>query len=82
MKEDISCKELIELIVDYLEGNLDPEASKEFDFHIKDCIDCYAFLNTYKKTVSLSAQLPCEDIPEELRIRLTAFLEKKKGTKL
>ena len=81
MDDMISCKEIADLILDYLENNLDAENIKEFDRHIEGCVDCHAFLNTYKKTVSLTRQIPCEEIPDELRSRLSSLLKKRKKEK-
>lgn len=74
----ITCKELAELISDYIDGSLDPSISNDFDSHIEGCIDCHAFLKTYKKTTSLSHQLSCEEIPKELRDRLSTLLKKRR----
>jgi hypothetical protein len=75
----ISCKELVTFMIDYLDGALDFKASQEFDLHSVGCLDCHAFLNTYKKTVSLLNSLPCEEIPAELSIRIGTFLREKRG---
>ena len=74
MTDMISCKELVDLVMGYLDGSLAPEISKEFGMHIKGCTDSYAFLDTYKKTVSLSHKLSCEEIPYELKNRLSVLL--------
>ncbi len=73
----ISCEELVRFMIDYLDGDLAPEEEKEFDFHINGCIDCHAFLNTYRKTVSLLNNLSCKEIPEELRTRISDFLRER-----
>ena len=76
MKDMIPCREIANLIMDYLDGSLDPLDSQEFDLHTAGCVDCHAFLNTYKKTVSLSHKLSCEMIPVELKNRLSTLLRK------
>ena len=73
----ISCEGLVKLTIDYLDGSLDTEELKEFDLHINGCIDCHAFLNTYRKTVSLLNNLSCKEIPEELRTRIIDFLRER-----
>ncbi len=77
MKDMIPCKEIANLIMDYLDGSLDSETSKDIDMHLEGCTHCYAFLNTYKKTISLSHKLSCEMIPAELKNRLSTLLRKK-----
>ena len=73
----ISCEELVRFTIEYLDEALAPEIVKEFDLHINGCIDCHAFLNTYRKTVSLLSNLSCKEIPEELRTRISNFLREK-----
>ena len=70
----ISCEELVRFMIDYLDETLAPKVVKEFDSHINGCNDCHAFLNTYRKTVSLLSNLSCREIPEELRTRISDFL--------
>ncbi len=79
MDDMISCKEMVDLIMDYLDGSLDSVTSEGFDMHIDGCIDCHAFLNTYRKTASLMNKLSCKEIPEELRTRISNFL-RERGT--
>jgi anti-sigma factor RsiW len=77
MNNMIHCKEIANLIMDYLDGSLDPLDSQEFELHTTGCVDCHTFLNTYQKTVSLSHQLSCDMIPIELKNRLSTLLRKK-----
>ncbi|MEE8423808.1 MAG: anti-sigma factor [Thermodesulfobacteriota bacterium] len=73
----ISCEGLVKFTIDYLDGDLAPEEEKEFDLHIDGCIDCHAFLNTYRKTVSLLSNLSCKEIPEDLRTKISDFLRER-----
>ena len=57
MNNMISCKDVVDLIMDYIENSLEPEAVKDFDMHIDGCECCHAFINTYKKTISLTHQI-------------------------
>ena len=49
-----SCRVVTSLIPDYISGELNPDAGDEFEKHLKDCTDCLAFVNTYKKTIELT----------------------------
>lgn len=70
------CKECLDLLYDYLDGDLDPEASKELDEHFKDCPPCISFLNTYKSTSELCREtLGNIDIPEAVQARLLEYLK-------
>jgi len=76
MMDMISCESLVKFTIDYLDETLAPDVVKEFDLHINGCTDCHAFLNTYRKTVSLISNLSCKEIPEELKTRISYFLRK------
>ena len=43
----ICCKECIELLHDYLDGELSPEIEASLEEHFADCPPCIAFVNTY-----------------------------------
>ena len=47
------CRDLIEFLVDYLEGTLPTEQRNEFESHLKDCPPCVAYLETYRQTIAL-----------------------------
>ena len=70
----LECRQIAELLGDYLDGSL-PRATQELiDFHIDGCAPCVAFLNTYRGTVSAARKLPDVPIPTELKNRLLAVL--------
>lgn len=75
-KHKHTCQQLVELLCDYLEGDLPEEEKKELDRHMRECAPCMAFLKTYKKTSQLCKSLRPEDIPREMRERLEAFLQR------
>lgn len=49
-----TCKDATNLLLEFLNGELDPRTNSEFEKHLEICPDCVAFLNTYKKTVELT----------------------------
>ena len=69
----MTCRELTEFLMDYLEGEL-PEAQRAtFAQHVELCPPCLTYLKTYQEAVDLgrsvcsdaSDALPA-DVPEEL----------------
>ena len=77
------CQECIDLLVDYLEGELPPERARALDIHLEMCPPCVAFVKTYKGTVDVCRKLLVEEIPPELTQRLLDFLKREKeGTLL
>ncbi len=75
-KHKHTCQQLVELLCDYLEGDLPQEEKEELDLHMRECEPCMAFLNTYRTTSQICKSLRPEDIPREMRERLEAFLKK------
>jgi anti-sigma factor RsiW len=71
----IECRQIAELLTDYVEGRL-PQATKELiDWHIDGCAPCVAFVNTFRSTLKAVRLLPDPlPVPKELRQRLLAVL--------
>ena len=77
----ICCKECIELLHDYLEGELDPGINTSLEEHLADCPPCVAFVNTYKSATRLcKTTLQSKDIPDAVKSRLKEFVDKNKNT--
>ena len=72
------CDECVELLVDYIAGELPPERSKALEIHLDLCPSCVCFVNTYRNTVNIARTLQADDIPPELTQRLIDFLRKEK----
>jgi len=70
----ITCRQLIHFIADYLEGELDEVSCGDFERHLERCRSCQAYLDSYRRTLSLTqffADDPvAEDVPEELIVAI------------
>jgi predicted anti-sigma-YlaC factor YlaD len=69
----VTCREMIETLADYLEGTMPSGARIALDRHLGGCPPCRTFLRTYAATIRLARTLACDDIPEDLKVRLAAF---------
>jgi anti-sigma factor RsiW len=72
-----TCRDTAKLLLDYVEGTLEPEKRRKLDAHLADCPECQAFLATYRDTIRLTrgALPPESEMPPELRDRLVQFLK-------
>ena len=70
-----NCDDVIQLLTDYIDGELEPDSQSRLDGHFKVCPPCVKFLETFKVTVELTGTFRCEDIPEAVSEKLHAFLE-------
>jgi anti-sigma factor (TIGR02949 family) len=77
MPSELPCREIMDLLAEYLEGALDPATARSLRAHLEGCAPCIAFVNTYKGTVRAARQLKESDIPPELKDRLLSFLRKR-----
>lgn len=66
----LTCKELTELITDYLEGELSFVQKMRFQFHIGMCKHCRAYIRQMRTTVRALGKLPSESIPPEVHEQL------------
>lgn len=71
----MTCKELTELLQDFLDGELPKEYMDLICHHLRLCAPCMDFLESYKITVSITRQLPCLEMPPEMKQRLQAALK-------
>jgi anti-sigma factor RsiW len=72
--EQLSCRELVELVTDYLEGALPPEEHARFEEHIERCNGCRVYLEQIRQTVAALGHLPEDALsPEAERVLLDAF---------
>lgn len=69
-----TCKEITDLLYRYLNDQLSPRVKRDFQRHLRICRDCVNFLNTYKKTVSVTRSIRPEEIPPEVRNNILDFL--------
>jgi anti-sigma factor RsiW len=74
MHEKYGCREVVKLLSDYIDGECTSEMDALIEGHLADCPNCIAFVNTLRKSVSMTRALAYEDIPKELNARLHRVL--------
>ena len=70
MARALSCRELVELVTDYLEGALSRRDRKRFDSHIGGCDGCRAYLAQMRATIQATRRLTEEQLPAPARDKL------------
>lgn len=66
----LSCRELVELVTDYLEGALPPAQRRRFDAHLAECTGCVAYLRQMTDTLRAAGRIPEESLSEGAREEL------------
>jgi anti-sigma factor RsiW len=74
--DGLSCRELVELVSDYLEGALPANQHSRFEAHIGGCEHCAAYLRQMRETLALLGALPADALSREAEDELrVAFRE-------
>ena len=70
----LTCRELVTIVTDYLEGSLSPTDLERFEVHIAGCPGCTIYLEQMRQTIRALGHLPEESItPEAEGTLLAAF---------
>ena len=70
----MTCRELADLLVDFVSGELPPDHRDRVQQHLDGCTPCVHYVQTYQLTIRLGRCLPCEPMPDQLAQRLQAAL--------
>jgi anti-sigma factor RsiW len=69
---ELSCREVVELVTEYLEGALSRRDRKRFERHIAGCGGCTAYLAQMRRTIDATGRLTEEQLTDEARRELVA----------
>ncbi|HYH95451.1 zf-HC2 domain-containing protein [Hyalangium sp.] len=72
-----TCKDSINLLLDFLDGELTPEDTQHLREHLQGCSPCVDFLRTYRATPGLCKRALAHKMPQEMSTKLTEFLRSK-----
>ncbi len=61
----LNCRELVELVTAYLEGDLSSGERKRFDAHLSGCDGCTMYVEQMRHTIELTGALSVDDVPLE-----------------
>ena len=76
-----NCKDSIDLLVGYLDGELDGDVRQKLEAHFGGCAACEEFLKTYRATPTLCRCALKKQMPQEVADKLTDFLRQHIGRK-
>lgn len=65
------CRQLLNSLSDYVDGDVPQELCDEIELHMKGCDNCRIVVDTLSKTISLyQTSSETTDFPEDVRQRL------------
>ncbi len=65
--DDVTCRELVELVTDYLEGALTRGEQHRFERHLGTCSVCPRYVEQLRATIRVLGRLREDDVPEPAR---------------
>lgn len=80
----MTCQELADFILDYVEGRLPEDQLKVFEEHLSLCPSCIAYIKSYKSTCQILDALGCaarDEAPKEVPEELVKAILKARGEK-
>lgn len=75
---DVQCRELVELLTDYLEGALPADDVAAVEAHLATCPHCERYLRQMRATIAAIGGVPVETLSDEaMNALLTAFAQQR-----
>jgi anti-sigma factor RsiW len=74
-RKKLTCRELVELVTDYLDGSLSRRDRARFEAHIAACGNCTQYVEQFRETIRLTGTLRESDVSLEAETALLAQFE-------
>ena len=62
--DDLACRELVEVVTDYLEGGLSRRERARVRRHLRGCPHCTGYIEQIRLTIRLTGRVRLEDVVE------------------
>jgi anti-sigma factor RsiW len=69
-EHELTCRELVELVTEYLEGKLSADNQRRFSEHLALCDGCQIYLQQMRVTVATLGKLTEQSISNEAKEKL------------
>ena len=66
------CRQLVDLVTDYLEDRLSARDRARFEAHLENCAACRTYLEQVRQTIRVLGRLPEASLSPEARAALLA----------
>lgn len=65
--ESITCRELVELVSDYIDGVLSPYDRERFEAHLEVCEPCVTYIEQVRRTIEATGRVTEESLESPAR---------------
>jgi anti-sigma factor RsiW len=66
----MTCKEIVEIVSDYVEGALSPAEREAVELHLNLCDGCTDYLEQLRLAIAITGELPADALSPELEEEL------------
>jgi anti-sigma factor RsiW len=70
-RNDLVCRQVVELVTDYLEGSLSRTDRRRFERHLRGCPNCTNYLEQMRVTIATTGTLHVDDLSPEAEQEFT-----------
>jgi len=77
---DLTCRDGVEMLMDYLEGALGSPEREAIESHVTGCPRCVAFIASYKRTPGILRAATAAALPADLALSLRRFLAARRAS--
>jgi anti-sigma factor RsiW len=78
--DDLRCDEVVELVSDFIDGDLDAATEARVVQHLSGCDGCQAYVAQFRQTVETLAELPADERAALTPATRAALLERFRGS--
>lgn len=78
----MTCKQLVELVTDYLEGALPPDERARLEAHLAECVGCEIYVRQMRATIAALGALNEQDISPQAQAKLARVFRQWRGLDL
>lgn len=73
-EQEMACRELVEVVTDYLEGALSAHDRLRLEAHLAECQYCLDYIAQMRRTIEVLGKLPAQPVdPAQQEVLLDAF---------
>jgi anti-sigma factor RsiW len=67
LTRDLTCRQAVELVTDYLEGALSRRERRRFEKHLRGCPHCSTYLEQIRTAIRLTGRVDPDDLDPATR---------------
>jgi anti-sigma factor RsiW len=74
--DDLTCRELVEVITDFVEGAMSDADRARFERHLGECAGCTAVMSQFRTTIEITGRLTEDQVSEAQRDAMREVLRR------